>query len=69
MPVAERKDPYLSFRFLVEIHGLIVGGFSEVSSFSRDEKKRIKYEAMVLSSYLDYKETSDWLDREFLAKV
>jgi phage tail-like protein len=31
MPVAERKDPYLSFRFLVEIKGLIVGGFSEVS--------------------------------------
>ncbi len=25
------KDPYLSFRFLVEIDGLIVGGFSEVS--------------------------------------
>lgn len=30
MPVAE-KDPYLSFRFLVEIRGLIVGGFSEAS--------------------------------------
>jgi phage tail-like protein len=30
MPVAERKDPYLSFRFLVEIQGLIVGRFSEV---------------------------------------
>jgi hypothetical protein len=37
--------------------------------FARDEAKRIRYEAQVLSSYLDYKETSDWLDREFLAKV
>jgi hypothetical protein len=37
--------------------------------FSRDEKKRIMYEAMMLSSYLDYKETSDWLDREFLVKL
>lgn len=26
-----RNDPYLSFNFLVEIEGLIVGGFSEVS--------------------------------------
>lgn len=31
MAVGERKDPYLSFRFLVEIQGLIVGGFSEVT--------------------------------------
>lgn len=31
MPVAEREDPYLSFRFLVEIQGLVVGGFSEVA--------------------------------------
>ena len=31
MPVAERKDPYPSFMFLVEIQGLIVGGFSEVA--------------------------------------
>ena|GEM_PF-274750 len=29
--VGKRKDPYLRFRFLVEIDGLIVGGFSEVS--------------------------------------
>lgn len=26
-----RKDPYLSFNFVVEIEGLIVGGFSEVT--------------------------------------
>jgi len=31
MAVGERKDPYLSFRFLIEIDNLIVGGFSEVS--------------------------------------
>ena len=36
MPVAERKDPYLSFRFLVEIQGLIVGGFSEVSGIQAE---------------------------------
>jgi phage tail-like protein len=38
MPVAERKDPYLSFRFLVEINGLIVGGFSEVSGLQAETK-------------------------------
>lgn len=31
MALATRKDPYLAFNFLVEIEGLIVGGFSEVS--------------------------------------
>ena len=36
MPVAERNDPYVSFRFLVEIQGLIVGGFSEVSGLQAD---------------------------------
>ena len=36
---------------------------------SKYEMNRIRYEAMVLSNYLDYKETSDWLDREFLARV
>ena len=28
---AERKDPYLTFQFVVEVKGLVVGGFSEVS--------------------------------------
>jgi phage tail-like protein len=36
MPVAERKDPYLSCRFLVEIEGLVVGGFSEVSGLQAE---------------------------------
>src|SRR5688500_3829691 len=31
MVVAERNDPYLSFRFAVEIDQQIVAGFSEVS--------------------------------------
>lgn len=31
MAGAERTDPYLSFRFLIEIDGLVVGGFSDVS--------------------------------------
>ena len=36
MPVAEREDPYLSFRFLVEIQGLIVAGFSEISGLQAE---------------------------------
>lgn len=31
MALTQRNDPYLSFHFLVEIEGLIVGGFSDVS--------------------------------------
>lgn len=31
MSAGERTDPYLDYRFLVEIDGLIVGGFSEVT--------------------------------------
>lgn len=31
MATGKRRDPYLNFRFLVEIGGLIVGGFSDVS--------------------------------------
>lgn len=36
MPVAKRVDPYLGFSFLVEIQGLIVGGFSEVSGLQAE---------------------------------
>ena len=32
-------------------------------------RPRCEYEAKVISSYLDYKETSDWLDSEFLTGV
>lgn len=31
MAVATRTDPYLAFRFAVEIQGLVVAGFSEVT--------------------------------------
>ena len=31
MGTAERTDPFLSYRFIVEIEGLVVGGFSDVS--------------------------------------
>ena len=47
MPVGERKDPYLSFRFLVEIQGLIVGGFSEVSGLQAETEYEEKREGGV----------------------
>lgn len=36
MPAIERNDPYQSSRFLVEIDGLIVGGFSEISGLQAE---------------------------------
>jgi phage tail-like protein len=36
MPTAERTDPYLNCSFLVEIRGLVVAGFSEVSGLQAD---------------------------------
>ncbi len=36
MALAERKDPYLGYNFFVEIDGLIVGGFSEVSGLQAE---------------------------------
>jgi phage tail-like protein len=33
-----RNDPYISFKFQVEIQGLIVGGFSEVSGLQMETK-------------------------------
>mgnify|MGYP007013816557 CR=1 FL=1 len=40
-----------------------------VKLFFKNDTMRKRYEAEVLSSYLDYKEMSDWLDRNPLAKV
>jgi phage tail-like protein len=34
MALGVRTDPYLSFNFLVEIEGLVVGGFNEVTGLS-----------------------------------
>jgi len=36
MTTGERSDPYLNFRFLVEINGVINGGFSEVSGLQAE---------------------------------
>ncbi|MCZ7384206.1 MAG: phage tail protein, partial [Candidatus Methanoperedens sp.] len=32
--VGTRKDPYSSFRFLIEVEGIIAGGFTDVSGLS-----------------------------------
>lgn len=34
MVVGKREDPYSAFRFLVEIEGIIAGGFTDVSGLS-----------------------------------
>src|SRR6266481_4233346 len=36
MVVGDRKDPFLSFNFVVEIDGLVAGGFSEVSGLQAE---------------------------------
>jgi phage tail-like protein len=36
MPTGARNDPYGQFNFLVEIDGLVVAGFSEVSGLTTD---------------------------------
>ena len=36
MSAAGRRDPYLDFRFQVEIDSLVVGGFSEVSGLAAE---------------------------------
>src|SRR5260370_314395 len=36
MATGQRVDPYKNFRFLVQIDGIVQGGFSEVSGFGSD---------------------------------
>lgn len=36
MATGRRKDPYANFKFLVEIEGLLVAGFSEVSGLQAE---------------------------------
>lgn len=36
LPLGLRVDPYLGYRFMVEIEGMIVGGFSEVSGIQSE---------------------------------
>ena len=35
-PRAQRTDPYAAFRFVVEIEGLVVGGFTEVTGLEME---------------------------------
>jgi phage tail-like protein len=43
MSISGRNEPYLGFNFLVEIQGIIVGGFSEVSGLQAEiEVQEIK---------------------------
>jgi phage tail-like protein len=43
LAIAERRDPYQSFNFLIEVQGLIAGGFSEVSGIQAEtEVEEIK---------------------------
>ena len=36
MATGDRRDPYASFNFLVEIEGVVAGGFSEVSGLQAE---------------------------------
>jgi phage tail-like protein len=36
MAVGDRRDPYQAHRFLVEVDGLVVGGFNEVTGLGRE---------------------------------
>jgi phage tail-like protein len=36
MALGKRNDPFLTFNFAVEIHGLVVGGFNEVSGLQAE---------------------------------
>lgn len=37
MPVGDRKDPYLSYNFLVEIDGIVRAGFRECSGLDQSQ--------------------------------
>lgn len=52
------NDAPVEFQYEVVKTGKVV--------FSRDDKGRIRFEAQVLSSYMDYRETAGWLKRELL---
>ncbi|MFO8133509.1 MAG: nucleotidyltransferase domain-containing protein [Thermoplasmatota archaeon] len=52
------NDAPVEFQYEVVKTGKVV--------FSRDDRGRIRFEAQVLSSYMDYRETAGWLKRELL---
>ncbi len=51
----------LNFQHKVIRDGLVV--------FCRDNEMRVRFEARVLSEYMDFQPTSEWLDRQFLSKA
>jgi len=51
----------ISFQYEVIKSGRLV--------FSRDNERKVRYEAGVLSLYLDYADTLDWFDRVLLTRV
>ncbi len=51
MTTATRVDPYAGFRFLVEISGLVVGGFSEVSGLQAETETE-EYREGGLNTYV-----------------
>lgn len=51
MATAERRDPLAAFRFRVELDGMIVGGFSEVSGLQA-EMETEDYREGGLNSYV-----------------
>jgi len=69
--IEKKIEPRYEFDTKILNHAPILFQYEIIKTgkviFSRNETKRIRYEAMVLSNYLDYKETSDWFDKKFLA--
>jgi predicted nucleotidyltransferase len=51
----------ITFQFEVIRSGKLV--------YSRNNVNRVRYEAEVLSTYLDYKWTLDWFNKKFLARI
>jgi phage tail-like protein len=51
MALGTRKDPYLGFNFLVEIEGLLVGGFSDVTGL-QSEVELFDYREGGLNGYI-----------------
>ena len=77
MRVARALEKALGYRFELDVkvlnsspiyfqHEVIKNG--EVV-FCRDDAKRVRYEAGVLSEYLDYKNVLEWFDEKLLARA
>lgn len=77
MRVAGALEKALGYKFELDVkvlnsspiyfqHDVIKNG--EVV-FCRDGVKRIRYEARVLSEYLDYKDVLEWFDEKLLARA